>query len=169
MAMANSVKKAIDKELPGLERRANASRAILGGGIIIVVRGIKEAAELSNRIAPEHLKLFVKNPKAVLGLITNADAVFLGRNTPEAAGDYLAGPNHTLPTEGSAHFSSPLSAGDFMKRTSVIGFSAKGIKALGRGIRMFAEIEGLTRGAHALSVKKRLKKQAPLWSNPLFS
>lgn len=152
--MADAVKKALGEGLKRLERQDIAAKSLARYGLIVVVDSLKEAAEVANSIAPEHLELFVKNPKTMLKLIRNAGAVFLGRNTPEAAGDYMAGPNHTLPTGGAARFSSPLSADDFMKKTSVMEFSAKGLKALGSGIQRFAEIEGLF--AHALSVKKRL-------------
>ncbi|MCR4286776.1 MAG: histidinol dehydrogenase [Deltaproteobacteria bacterium] len=154
VVMADSVKKALGQGLKRLERQGIAAKSLARYGLIVVVDSLKEAAQVANSIAPEHLELFVKNPKATLKLIRNAGAVFLGRNTPEAAGDYIAGPNHTLPTGGAARFSSPLSADDFMKKTSVMEFSAKGLKALGSGIQRFAEIEGLF--AHALSVQKRL-------------
>ncbi len=154
IVMANSVKKALGEGLKRLGRQGIASKSLARYGLIVVVDSLEEAAQVANRIAPEHLELFVKNPKTALNLIRNAGAVFLGRNTPEAAGDYIAGPNHTLPTGGAARFSSPLSADDFMKKTNVMEFSAKGLKALGSSIQRFAELEGLT--AHALSVKKRL-------------
>ncbi|MCK4846943.1 MAG: histidinol dehydrogenase, partial [Deltaproteobacteria bacterium] len=113
--------------------------------------------KLSNRIAPEHLELCVKEPMELLKKIKNAGAVFLGANTPEAVGDYMAGPNHTLPTGGTARFSSPLGVYDFIKFTSIIGFSEDAINKLGPKIERFANIEGLE--GHAKSITKRLKKK----------
>ncbi|MBI5903024.1 MAG: histidinol dehydrogenase [Deltaproteobacteria bacterium] len=153
--MAARVSSEIVRQLGKLKRRAIASASIKEYGAIIIARDLKEAVEISNGIAPEHLELFVERPFELLGLVRNAGAVFLGRNTPEAAGDYLAGPNHTLPTGGTARFSSPLGVDDFIKKTSVIGFSAEAIASLGGDIKRFAEIEGLD--AHAESVKKRLR------------
>jgi len=152
---ARAVKAEVERQIKKLSpvRRGIAVASIANYGAIITVKDLDEAAAISNRLAPEHLELFVERPFEALGLIRNAGAVFLGANTPEAAGDYLAGPNHTLPTGGTARFSSPLGVEDFVKRTSVIGFSAKGIKALGKSIERFAELEGLE--AHAKSVKIR--------------
>ncbi len=155
--MAREVKAEITSQLAALrpvKRRKVAEQSIASFGHIIVVKDLAEAAKISNEIAPEHLELFVDKPEKLLGSIRNAGAVFLGTNTPEAVGDYMAGPNHTLPTGGTARFSSPLGVYDFVKRTSIIGFSDKGIKALGRDIKRFADLEGLT--AHGKSVKKRL-------------
>lgn len=154
-AMAARVSSEIKLQLKKLKRRAIATAAIEKYGAIIIAQDLKEAAEISNGIAPEHLELFVERPFEILGLVRNAGAIFLGRNTPEAAGDYLAGPNHTLPTGGTARFSSPLGVDDFIKKTSVIGFSSEAIASLGGDIKRFAEIEGLE--AHAESVEKRLK------------
>ncbi len=153
--MAARVSSEIVRQLGKLKRRAIAAASIKEYGAIIIARDLKEAVEISNGIAPEHLELFVERPFELLGLVRNAGAVFLGRNTPEAAGDYLAGPNHTLPTGGTARFSSPLGVDDFIKKTSVIGFSAEATASLGGDIKRFAEIEGLD--AHAESVKKRLR------------
>lgn len=155
--MALSVSSEIDKMLKGLKRREIASRSVSNYGVIIITETVEEAARISNRIAPEHLELFVDEPFKLLGRIRNAGAVFMGRNTPEAAGDYIAGPNHTLPTGGTARFSSPLGVDDFIKRTSIISFPEDSIGALGRDIKRFAGIEGLE--AHAKSVEKRLKRK----------
>ncbi len=155
--MAKKVAAEVKAQLSSLrpmKRRKVAEKSIASFGLIVVVKNLSEAADISNEIAPEHLELFVDKPLELIDKIKNAGAVFLGKNTPEATGDYLAGPNHTLPTGGTARFSSPLGVYDFQKRTSLIGFSPEGIKALGRDIRRFATIEGLT--AHAESVKKRL-------------
>ncbi|MBI5827896.1 MAG: histidinol dehydrogenase [Deltaproteobacteria bacterium] len=153
-AMAARVSSEIKRQLDKLKRRAIAAASMKEYGVIIVARDLKEAVDISNGIAPEHLELFVERPFELLGLVRNAGAIFLGKNTPEAAGDYLAGPNHTLPTGGTARFSSPLGVDDFIKKTSVIGFSSGAIASLGGDIKRFAEIEGLD--AHADSVKKRL-------------
>jgi histidinol dehydrogenase len=156
-AMAKAVKREVSKQLKKLKRRKIADRSISRYGLIIVTRSLKEAVEVSNSIAPEHLELFVEKPAELLGSIRNAGAVFLGKDTPEALGDYLAGPNHTLPTGGTARFSSPLGAEDFIKRSSVIGFTGEGLKALGPATERFAKLEGLE--AHARSVSIRLGKR----------
>jgi len=153
--MAESVSREVERQLKKLKRRKIAAASIDRYGVIIVARDLTEAAKISNRIAPEHLELFVEEPFELLGLIRNAGAVFMGRNTPEAAGDYLAGPNHTLPTGGTARFSSPLGVEDFIKRTSVISFSKAGIDKLGGDIARFASLEGLE--AHEQSARARIK------------
>jgi histidinol dehydrogenase len=161
---ARAVSKEVEAQLKKLKKRKIASESIERYGAIIVAKDIKEAVGISNDIAPEHLELFVERPEELLPSIRNAGAVFLGANTPEAFGDYLAGPNHTLPTGGTARFSSPLGVQDFLKRTSVIGFSEAGLKRFGKKAARFATIEGL--GAHANSVKLRLagtaKKTGPV-------
>jgi histidinol dehydrogenase len=124
--------------------------------LVIVVETLDEAIKLSNLIAPEHLELAVENPKELLPKITNAGAVFLGRHTPEAIGDYMAGPSHVLPTASSARFSSGLSVTDFMKRQSVIGCDAKSFKEISAATALLANVEGL--GAHALSITIRQDK-----------
>lgn len=151
--VAIAVSGEVSKQVKRLKRRSIANKSISAYGAAIVAKDITEAVEISNRIAPEHLELFVKDPFEVMGLVRNAGAIFLGANTPEAMGDYLAGPNHTLPTGGTARFSSPLGVEDFIKRTSVIGFSAEGLKAIGPEASRFALLEGLD--AHARSVKAR--------------
>jgi len=153
LAVKREVERQI-KRIKPLKRRKIAESSISDYGAVITVKDLATATRLSNEIAPEHLELFVEKPLELLGSIRNAGAVFLGKFTPEAAGDYMAGPNHTLPTGGTARFSSPLGVDDFIKKTSVISFSQKGIKALGPDIERFARIEGLT--AHAGSVKKRM-------------
>jgi histidinol dehydrogenase len=151
--MARDVEAQVRKGLKGLKRPI-AYSSIRDYGAIIIAKDLHEACDISNSLAPEHLELFVKNPKRVMGRIRNAGAVFLGKDTPEASGDYLAGPNHTLPTGGTARFSSPLGVYDFVKKTSIIGFSKKGIKGLGGHIQRFADMEGLR--AHAISMGARL-------------
>lgn len=154
---AQAVGVQVDKILDRLSdtRKAIAKKSLEFYGRIIIVKNINEAVAISNKIAPEHLELFVARPKALLKSIRNAGAIFLGSRTPEAAGDYLAGPNHTLPTGSTARFSSPLGVEDFIKKTSVIGFSEKGVKRLGKAIQRFAELEGLE--AHGLSMAARMK------------
>ncbi len=156
--MAAAVSQELERQLKKLKRRDIASASIERYGVIIVAENLAEAAAISNRIAPEHLELFVEEPFELLGLIRNAGAVFMGMNTPEAAGDYLAGPNHTLPTGGTARFSSPLGVDDFIKRTSVISFSRAGIAKLGPDIARFAALEGLE--AHGQSALARVKSTA---------
>lgn len=154
--MAEAVAKEVARQMKKLKRRKIAERSIGSYGAIIVAPSIEDAAAISNRIAPEHLELFVEAPFETLGLIRNAGAVFMGRNTPEAMGDYLAGPNHTLPTGGTARFSSPLGVEDFVKRTSVISFSEKGVAELGAAVARFADIEGLE--GHAKSARARTSR-----------
>ncbi len=154
--MAEDVTARIKEIMPALKRREIASASLKEHGGVIIVENLEDAAELSNHFAPEHLELFVKRPKDLLKKIRNAGAIFLGANTPEAAGDYLAGPNHTLPTGGTARFSSPLGVEDFVKKSSVIGFSEKAAAKFGAAIKRFADIEGLE--AHGLSAWMRVKK-----------
>lgn len=156
-SMAKAVSREVQKQLKKLKRKDIAKVSIERYGMIIVAEDLNEAASISNRIAPEHLELFVERPFELMGSIRNAGAIFLGRNTPEAAGDYLAGPNHTLPTGGTARFSSPLGVYDFVKRMSVIGFSNEAIQKHGSIIQRFADLEGLE--AHGLSAAARLKKK----------
>jgi histidinol dehydrogenase len=125
-------------------------------GAIIITANIDEAVELANLFAPEHLELMVENPAAVLTKVRNAGSVFLGSFTPEALGDYMAGTNHILPTEGTARFSSPLGVYDFVKRMSVLSFSQKALSELSKDTAHFAKMEGLD--AHANSVLLRDKK-----------
>jgi len=154
--MAEAVSKEVAIQLQGLKRKAIATSSIDKYGAIIIVKNLAEAADIANRIAPEHLELFVEKPFELLKKIKNAGAIFLGHNTPESLGDYMAGPNHTLPTGGTARFSSPLGVEDFIKRSSVIAFSREGIEKLGKHVARFAEVEGLE--AHGRSVAIRLEK-----------
>jgi histidinol dehydrogenase len=123
----------------------------------VKVRDLAEACELVNRIAPEHLELAVADPRALLPRIRHAGAIFLGSYSSEALGDYCAGPNHVLPTSGSARFSSPLGVYDFQKRSSVIGISRAGAANLGRVAAVLARGEGLS--AHAASAEYRMKEE----------
>jgi len=147
----------LESQLALLSRVAIARQSIDNYGAVIVARDLAEAAAFSNRIAPEHLELAVAEPFELLPQIRHAGAIFLGHNTPEAAGDYLAGPNHTLPTGGTARFFSPLGTEDFVKKSSLISFSKEGLERLGKSIVRIAELEGLE--AHAKSVSIRLSKE----------
>jgi len=145
----------VERQLAQLSRETIARASWDRYGAIIVAANLDEVIDFSNRIAPEHLELAVADPFAILSRITNAGAIFMGHWTPEAAGDYLAGPNHTLPTGGTARFFSPLSVDDFVKKSSIVYFSEGGLKRLGSDIVRIAGLEGLE--AHAKSVSKRLE------------
>jgi histidinol dehydrogenase len=151
---AKAVSAAVDEQLENLARKEIARESLARFGAIMIVPDLDAAIELSNRIAPEHLELQVKEPLAYLGRIRNAGAVFMGSFTPESVGDYIAGPNHVLPTAGTARFSSALSVDNFIKKTSLIQYSKAALKREAGDIIRLAEIEGL--GAHANSVKIRL-------------
>jgi len=154
--LAKSVAKAVDEQLGDLMRKDIATESLAGYGAIMVTSDIDTAIELTNQIAPEHLELHVKEPFEYVGKIRNAGAVFLGDYTPEPVGDYIAGPNHVLPTAGTARFASALSVDHFIKKTSLIHYSKNAFKDEAKDIIRLAEIEGLD--AHANSVKIRLKK-----------
>jgi len=145
----------VERQLTQLSRESIARASWDRFGAVIVAGTLEEAAAFSNRIAPEHLELAVADPFGLLPLIEHAGAIFMGHWTPEAAGDYLAGPNHTLPTGGTARFFSPLSVDDFVKKSSIISFSETGLKRLGNRIVQIAGLEGLE--AHARSVSLRLE------------
>jgi histidinol dehydrogenase len=148
------VQQAVEEQLATLQRAAIARLSIDDFGAILVARDLNEAMALSNRIAPEHLELAVAEPFSLLPKIRHAGAIFMGHHCPEAAGDYLAGPNHTLPTGGTARFFSPLGVDDFVKKSSIISFSRAGLERLGPSIVHLAELEGLE--AHGRSVSIRL-------------
>ncbi len=150
-----AVATSIERLLPGMERREIIAAALERRGALIRVGDLAEACTLANRIAPEHLELSVAEPEALLPDIRHAGAVFLGSHTAEALGDYCAGPNHVLPTGGTARFSSPLGVYDFQKRTSVIGCTREGASPLAETARILALGEGLT--AHARSAAYRIE------------
>ena len=150
-----AVAASIERLLDTMPRRAIIAAALAGRGALIKVRDLAEACELVNRIAPEHLELAVTEPRALLPRIRHAGAIFLGSYSSEALGDYCAGPNHVLPTSGSARFSSPLGVYDFQKRSSVIGISRAGALKLGPIAAELARGEGLS--AHAASAEYRMK------------
>ena len=152
-AFIDAVEAAIDRLLPGMERRAIIAEALASHGALIQVRDLEEGIALSNRLAPEHLELAVEEPEALLPRIRHAGAVFLGQHTPEVLGDYCAGPNHVLPTASTARFSSPLGVYDFQKRTSLIGCTPSGAARLAPTAATLARGEGLS--AHACSAELR--------------
>lgn len=153
--LAAAVANAVEAQLENHPRRAIAEAAWRDQGAIILTRDLDEAATLSNRIAPEHLELAVRDPEEFLPKIRHAGAVFLGSYTPEAIGDYVGGPSHVLPTSRAARFSSGLSVLDFVKRMSVTGCSADAFRAIGPAAATLAELEGLP--SHASSVTLRLQ------------
>jgi histidinol dehydrogenase len=155
-AFADAVDAAAAALLTTLPRARTAGESWSRNGAIIVVRDLEDAPALVDRIAPEHLELAVADPDRFADRVTNAGAIFLGRYTPEAIGDYVAGPSHVLPTSQSARFSSGLGVFDFLKRTSIIGCDAKSLAAIGPAAVTLAEAEGLS--AHALSVSLRLRR-----------
>lgn len=154
--LAYKVSEELEKQIPELPRCEIARTSIDTNGKIIIADNMKQAVSISNEIAPEHLEVCVENPFELLNLITNAGSIFLGKNVPESLGDYFAGPNHTLPTSGTARFSSPLSVDDFIKKSSFIYFSGEALNEVGEDVVRFAEKEGLQ--AHGRAVSKRLEK-----------
>ena len=154
-AYIDRVEQSIAKLLPTLEREQIISASLADRALLIEVADLDEAAALSNRIAPEHLELSVEDPVTLTDKIKHAGAIFMGRYTAEALGDYCAGPNHVLPTSGTARFSSPLGVYDFQKRSSLIMFSADGASEMGKVASVLARGEGLT--AHARSAEYRIK------------
>ena len=155
-AHLDEVQKAMERLLPTLEREPIARVSLLERGALIACRDQAEAMALVNRIAPEHLELSVADPEALLPEVRHAGAIFMGRYTAEALGDYCAGPNHVLPTSGTARFSSPLGVYDFQKRSSIIQCSPEGASVLGKTASVLARGESLT--AHARSAEYRVKK-----------
>ena len=153
--LAGRVSDEVRAQLKRLSRGAIAAKAIRDYGLIVITQDLVEAVEVANRFAPEHLELLVKNPRGLLPGIRNAGAVFLGHCTPEALGDYLAGPNHILPTGGTARFSSPLGVYDFVKRISVLNFDGRALATYGKPAAEFAAMEGLD--AHGKSILARLR------------
>jgi histidinol dehydrogenase len=147
----------VEEYLKTLERETIARTSIENRGVIIVAKDMTEAIKLMNEIAPEHLEVMTKNAFELLPYIKHAGAIFLGENTPEPIGDYLAGPNHTLPTGSTAKFYSPLNVENFMKKSSIINFSKNAINELGEACALLADTEGLT--AHAKAVRVRLENK----------
>jgi len=153
---AKKVENELYDQLEVLERKEIAESSIERNGAIIITRDINESIELANSIAPEHLELAIERPFEVLNMVKNAGAIFLGHASPEAVGDYMAGPNHILPTRGTARFSSPLSVDDFLKKSSIVSFSLEALNRIGQDVVRIARMEGLE--AHARSVEARIKE-----------
>ncbi|MFW6357804.1 MAG: histidinol dehydrogenase [Chroococcales cyanobacterium] len=155
--LATQVQEAVEQQLKNHPRKLLTEKAIAHYGLIIVVESLEMAAELSNQFAPEHLELEIADPWALIEHIRHAGAIFLGHSTPEAVGDYLAGPNHTLPTSGAARYASALGVETFLKHSSLIQYSPTALKKMSSAIVTLAEAEGLT--SHADSVRLRVDKQ----------
>ncbi|WP_246942612.1 histidinol dehydrogenase [Bacillus pinisoli] len=153
--LANEVKEEVEKQLETLPRQKIARASIENYGAIYVTDTLENAVNLVNELAPEHLEVITENPMDLLGQIQHAGAIFLGRYSSEPVGDYFAGPNHVLPTNGTARFSSPLNVDDFIKKSSIISYSKKAMQKNGRKIAAFARLEGLE--AHARAVEYRLE------------
>ena len=152
---AQAVSAEIETQLRALPREAAARAAVDNHGKIIIAESLPQAFEIANIIAPEHLEIFLDEPMQYLELVKNAGSVFLGRSAPEALGDYYAGPNHTLPTSGTARFSGPLSVDDFVRNSSFTYYTQSALKDIGSDVVAFAEKEGLH--AHAQSVARRME------------
>lgn len=146
---------ALERQLAALPRRTIAAEALRANGALIRVNSIDDAVALANRLAPEHLELLVAVPAAVLPRVRHAGAIFLGRHTPEVVGDYVAGPNHVLPTAGTARFASPLGTEDFVKRSSVIEYSPGGLRAAAPHLRTLTRVEGLAGHGNAAELRLR--------------
>ena len=156
-SIAEKVNAEVDRQMKTLIRKEIAAKAIDRFGVIVLVKDLAEAAEVSNSIAPEHLELSVEKPFELLALIKNAGAIFLGHFTPESVGDYVAGPNHVLPTGGTARFFSPLSTDDFMKKSSLIFYTKEGLDKVGEAVMQIADVEGLE--AHGNTIRVRMAKK----------
>ena len=156
--LAKKVCAEIEIQKAALQRNTIIDRSLEKYGSIILVENLNDAVEISNEIAPEHLELAVDNPFELLTLVKNAGSIFLGDNAPEPLGDYFAGPNHVLPTNGTARFSSALGVDSFIKKSSYLYYDSESLQKVGAKVIKFAEAEGL--GAHANSIRKRLEQDA---------
>ena len=154
--LALAVSTELERQTGYLERSETIESSLRDYGAIIICPDMAAAAQMANDVAPEHLEILTADPEAVLPLIKNAGAIFVGESSPEPLGDYMAGPSHVLPTSGTARFFSPLSVDSFLKKTSVIGYKREALEAIHEDIILFAESEGLT--AHANSIKVRFEK-----------
>lgn len=152
--LAELVAAEIERQLAELPRREIAQRSIEDNGRVIVAESLDDAIEIANALAPEHLEVYTSDPFALLPRLVNAGSIFLGGYTPEPVGDYFAGPNHTLPTSGTARFSSPLSGADFVKRSSYIHYTKEALEKAGEKIAAFAESEGLQAHANAVRIRR---------------
>jgi histidinol dehydrogenase len=155
-SLATKVQEQLARQLKTLERAKIAREALGAHGALVIAKDVDECLALANRYAPEHLVLAIDNPDAALKSVANAGTVFLGHYSPVAVGDYLAGPNHVLPTGGTARFFSPLGIEDFLKRTAFVRFEPPKLRELGAEVIRLAEMEGLT--GHGASVELRLQK-----------
>jgi histidinol dehydrogenase len=155
--LAEKVNAEVERQLANLSRKEIARKAIDRFGAIVLVKTLQEAADASNSIAPEHLELAVEKPFDLLALIKNAGAIFLGHYTPESVGDYIAGPNHVLPTGGTARFFSPLSTDSFMKKSSLIFYTKEGLDKVAEAVMQIADVEGLE--AHGNTIRIRMAKK----------
>jgi histidinol dehydrogenase len=155
-AFGRRVHQELERQLSSLRRRNVASESLHRRGAILIVKSLGQATELVNRIAPEHLELLVSRPLSLIKGVRHAGAIFLGPYTPEAIGDYMAGPNHILPTAGTARFSSPLGVEDFIKRTNLVSFTRRALGRFEKDVKRFSEWEGLEGHSHA--VQMRMKK-----------
>ena len=155
MAFAEAVSAELERQIPLLPRKEIARKSIDDNGKIIVADDLMQAIKISNEIAPEHLELCVENPFVYLEKVKHAGSVFLGKNCPEAFGDYFAGPNHTLPTSGTARFSSPLSVDDFVKKTQFCYYTEEALCEVADKVALFAEKEGLQAHAKSATVRKK--------------
>ena len=156
-AYGREAKKEVERQLSSLKRRKVALASLNQRGAILIVKNLEQAMKVVNRIAPEHLELAVSRPLSLIKSLKHAGAVFLGPYTPEAIGDYMAGPNHILPTAGTARFSSPLGVEDFIKRTNLMRFTRNALKRFEKDVKRFAEWEGLE--GHSQAVQMRMKRQ----------
>ena len=156
-ALAPAVAAALADQLARLPRQGIAAESIEKNGAVILVDDLDSAVELANRLAPEHLELCVRVPEALLSRVRHAGAIFLGGHTPEVVGDYVAGPNHVLPTGGTARFASPLGTEDFVTRSSVIEYTPAGLQAALPHLRVLTEVEGLS--GHGVAAEVRMRKE----------
>jgi histidinol dehydrogenase len=153
-SFAEELREEVEKQTALLERKPIIEKSIADNGRIVLVDTLKEAFELVNKLAPEHLQLMVTNPMEQMQFIDNAGAIFLGNHSPEALGDYIAGPNHTLPTSGTSTFSSPLGVYDFIKRSSIIHYSEEALQDVADDIITLANAEGLSAHANSIAIRK---------------
>lgn len=151
--LAKAVAQELERQLPLLPREAIARASIENNGKIVLVQSLEDAIDCANEIAPEHLELCVDDPFAYLGRVKNAGSIFLGKHAPEALGDYMAGPNHTLPTTGTARFGSPLSVDDFVKKSQYTYYSREALADVREGLMLFAEQEGLHGHANSVGIR----------------
>jgi histidinol dehydrogenase len=154
MQLIDTVKHALERQQQALSRSSILEQSVKNNCYLVQTTGLEQAFDVANQVAPEHLELLVKDPKSLFHEVQNAGAVFLGAHSPEAMGDYVAGPNHVLPVRQTARFSSGLSVDDFIKKSSLIALNEQGFRALSHAAMLLAEAEGLD--GHANSIRIRL-------------